>query len=479
MLRCPGNSASSPQPRPSVWRDTRQIDDGAQFAAELETALAASDLLVVVLSPNWLQRAWCRRELETFARNRLARDGEGLRNRIVCVVKSHVPPEARPELLQGQVGYQFFEIAKDNNEQAEFFRGRPLNDKCVQLADELTRQLYELAGTQAAPPAPLPPPVGPNGRTVFVAWPATDMEQAYETIVQELTGRGFAVVPKPVPLAERFVKLCNPSEAEVYLDEQLQQAELSIHLLGDLPGFAADKAPPLASLQLLRAARRVEATTDDSNPAATGFQRLIWAPKALGERADQLERDPIVVLKRMDEEALRWGDKVEGDVLPKFVHFVLDRLESRCRFKAVGGIADVYLQFQDGQEADLTLAINVAAELRRAGLKADLTPIDPDEGREALHRQRLRECDAILFCWMQASDTWIRNNTDDLKRWKDFGRDKPFKCGSVVMAPPPKLSKKAYKALRPDTVRLIEVPEPPLPQEAIAPLVRLLNGDGA
>ena len=101
-----------PQPRPSVWRDTRQIDDGAQFAAELETALAASDLLVVVLSPNWLQRAWCRRELETFARNRLARDGEGLRNRIVCVVKSHVPPEARPELLQGQVGYQFFEIAK-------------------------------------------------------------------------------------------------------------------------------------------------------------------------------------------------------------------------------------------------------------------------------------------------------------------------------------------------------------------------------
>lgn len=299
------------------------------------------------------------------------------------------------------------------------------------------------------------------------------MESAYATVVGELTGRGFGVVPEPAPLAERMARLPDLSSAEAYLDAALQQAEFSVHLLGGLKGFAPENTEPLTSLQLLRAGRRLADHTSDDDAPAT-FQRLIWAPKCLTERSDQAERDPLAVLKGMDPDALRPGDKVEGDVLPKFVQFVVERLEARSISEFRGEAADVYLRFQDGQFADLQLAINVAEELCRAGIKADLTPIDPDDGREAYHRQRLRECDAVLFCWMQASDTWIRNNTNDLLRWKEFGRDKPFACGSVVMAPPPKISKEAYKALRPDTVRLVEVPEPPLSAAAVAPLIRLL-----
>ena len=55
-----------PEPRTKVWRDTRQIDPGEQFTTELEDALAASGILVVVLSPIWLQREWCQRELATI-----------------------------------------------------------------------------------------------------------------------------------------------------------------------------------------------------------------------------------------------------------------------------------------------------------------------------------------------------------------------------------------------------------------------------
>ncbi len=465
-----------PEPRPKVWRDTRQIDAAEQFTKELEDALAASDILVVVLSPNWLQRPWCLRELEAFAASHRALGDDKLRERIVCVIKSHVPPSDRPSLLQGQEGYKFFDVAEDNNQETEYFRGRPLNDKCVQLADGLTRHVYELAGkAPPPPPPPVPSAMGSSKRSVFVAWPASDMENVYETVVQELTARGFAVVPPPLTLVERMARLPNAASAATYLDEALQHAECSIHLLGGVQGFAPENAQPLAALQLLSAARRLRAQAANGDGAPATFQRLIWAPKCLGERSDQADRDPLAVLKSMDPDSLRPGDKVEGDVLPKFVQFVLERLETRSVTNFAGGAADVYLRFQDGQFADLQLAINVAEELCRAGMKADLTPIDPDDGREAFHRQRLRECDAVLFCWMQASDTWIRNNTNDLLRWKEFGRDKPFACGSVIMAPPPKISKDAYKALRPGAVKLIEVSEPPLTAAVVAPLIRLLT----
>src|SRR5438445_11187569 len=44
------------QPRPKIWRDTRGINPGDQFEPLIDEAIAASSLLVVVLSRNWLTR---------------------------------------------------------------------------------------------------------------------------------------------------------------------------------------------------------------------------------------------------------------------------------------------------------------------------------------------------------------------------------------------------------------------------------------
>jgi hypothetical protein len=52
--------------RPKLWRDKRGIDPADQFDALIVKAIEDSQLLVVMLSRNWLARYWCRRELELF-----------------------------------------------------------------------------------------------------------------------------------------------------------------------------------------------------------------------------------------------------------------------------------------------------------------------------------------------------------------------------------------------------------------------------
>ena len=49
------------------WRDVNDIEPDGVFAREIEAALHDAKLMVAVLSPNYVNRPWCRRELECFA----------------------------------------------------------------------------------------------------------------------------------------------------------------------------------------------------------------------------------------------------------------------------------------------------------------------------------------------------------------------------------------------------------------------------
>jgi len=89
------------QPRPKIWRDTRGISPGDQFEPLLDEAIAASSLLLVVLSRNWLTRPYCLRELESFSRRWSKERDRAQRKLMAFVAKHHVDPQRRPSLLQG------------------------------------------------------------------------------------------------------------------------------------------------------------------------------------------------------------------------------------------------------------------------------------------------------------------------------------------------------------------------------------------
>lgn len=89
------------KPEPLFWRHTRMIEAGDQFDPMISEAIGNSSLLLVILSPNWLNRLSCHRELEAF-RDRWKSEGElAVRHKIVVVNKRFVDGDKRPSLLQG------------------------------------------------------------------------------------------------------------------------------------------------------------------------------------------------------------------------------------------------------------------------------------------------------------------------------------------------------------------------------------------
>ncbi|HEY3623975.1 MAG TPA: toll/interleukin-1 receptor domain-containing protein [Roseiarcus sp.] len=291
------------QPRPKLWRDTGEIERTDQFEPVIEQQIARSDFVIVVLSPNWLARLWCRRELESF-RSRWVHEGESkLRHRILVVNKTHLDPGARPALLQGQEGHNFYAL---NAEQHEGSRERPFfvlgkikDERFVQQILELASKLQRLAcEISPAPPGMVTPASAPtNGRTIFVAQPADDMRQPYERILNELKGRGFAIVPNAdVP---------NDHSAVAFIDGALTTAEISIHPLGEKRGYAPAEENPIVQLQLARAALRARGPDpgrdEDARPP---FRRIVWAPKIVEDPdaarpAAEGERDPLAVLANL------------------------------------------------------------------------------------------------------------------------------------------------------------------------------------
>jgi hypothetical protein len=430
--------------RPKIWRDTRRISEGDQFTSEIEEALRKASFLLVILSPNWMARPWCKRELDSFAE---FHGPDGIRERIVVVTKRHVDPDKRPALLQGQTGFPFYirnEDPEDISGDLEFFnRGEVLDarywEKVTALAARLLRR---------RPSEPAPPMYAATGRTIYVAKPASDMRAGYDRIVKELVGKGHSVVPTPaedIPL---------DSSAIAFIDAALKDAEISVHILGEKAGAAPEDQPPIVKLQLARAAAK------EAAGSGAKFHRLIWAPKLLdadpnqnaSASASENARHPLDVLAKFDSQLPT--DKVEGDSLSKLVDFLNQHLVAIAPPRApattlpgVGG--DVRLFLYHSQE-DSEYALNLAQALQQRQLEALLPVFEgPDAEIKNFNGKRLAECDAVVLCWASASEVWVRAQASGLRNWHDLGRTQQFFYRAVVAAPPPGTRKKACKLLFP------------------------------
>src|SRR5262249_24413394 len=189
---------------------------------------------------------------------------DGLHDRIVLVGKRHIEPNKRPSLLQGQVGFKFYERNSDPNDIAgdtDFFdRG--------EASKRYWEQVRALVGylVKRQPPPPPPPAYASTGRTISVANPASDIREGYDRIVSEPAGKGHTVVPDPL----EDVSLDTAADI---IDAALAKAEISVHLLGEKAGEAPEEQPPMVKLQLQRAAERASKDADGK------FHRLVWAPK--------------------------------------------------------------------------------------------------------------------------------------------------------------------------------------------------------
>jgi hypothetical protein len=430
--------------QPTIWRDTKRISDAAQFTPEIEEALKNTSFLLVILSPNWMARPWCKRELDTFAKYH---GPDGLRERIFVVSKRHVEHDKRPSLLQGQVGFEFY-VRNENSEEIvgdlEFFSRGQVQDnrywgKVAALAGSLLRRKPSLQ-------QPLYPA---TGRTIFVAKPASDMRAGYDRVVNELVGKGHTVVPAPAE------DISLDSSATDVIDAALKNAEISVHLLGEKAGAAPEDQLPIVKLQLARAAAKAAAD------GGAKFHRIIWAPSLWtvqpGANLPESEttRHPIDVLAKFDRQLPT--DKVEGDSLSKCVDFLNQHLITIFVSDPVFGkslppsdIAGDVRLYLDHSEQDSEYALSLAEALQQHKLETLLPAFEgPETETRIFNDKQLAECDAVVLCWASASEVWVRAQASGYRNWPALGRKQQFAYRAVVAAPPPGTRKKKGKVLFP------------------------------
>lgn len=470
---------------PTMWWDRRNVEPHDQFDPVIQEGIQSSDLLVVILSRNWLASDWCGRELELFHQHWGRESEQSVRQRIWVVSKQYIDPERRPPLLQGQSSYEFFWREKNTaeGEEQEYFRqGKPqsgYDEVMKSLAVHLwkraqttatikKKEQVEGAREQRSEPAAVAKPA--PRRTIYVAKPARDMRWAYLRVVDELEGRNYTVLPgrdENIPL----------EGAVEFVDSALGQAEASVHILGEELGGSPEGCPPIVTLQLARAAARVPSNGETEG---RGFRRIVWAPKVLVDEnggAKEAERDPIAVLAKCGQQLPT--DKVEGSELSAFIDFLTQHLERIWQppikqvDKQIAPGESVYVYFA---EKDFEYASACIDALQEKQVYTDIPAFDKSEPAltRAVNRKKLRDCDAVLLCWAQAPDNWVDSKEDELKDLAKLGRSKPFALRALVAGPPPGFPKKArVKRARSNSIDvaldLTEYTE--LPHEALDALI--------
>lgn len=440
-----------------LWRDKRDMDETTLFDDTIERALDSSDLLITVLSQNYLVSDYCRRELRRFGEPRLQR-GElrvGSHSRIVKVYRAVVdraalrdfaaPPELASE-VDGTEGFQIFCTEGDDYRDALL---HPAGMEMVwQKADDLSRAIKRIIDESAQAAAARPPALRP---VVYLAHTAGDMREVRAALRRELEDHGCTVLPSREP----------PEDFKDYLAavrQDLDGACLSVHLLGRRYGAIAEGADESAVEAQLKLALDVQ---------RPGFHTLVWSPLASGAAtaipgvapagADAAaaqaapepkmqalrERMAELSLPRTRMEYMRSGASPLGVA-------VRERLAGPVAVSAPPAPAAgtrrplIYLLCDKADRED-TRALKTSLE--QLGFDVTRPPLEgTTQERDEDHQRCLVGCDAVVVVWGKVREPWVRKKLSDVQQAVGWGRQAPVRACIVLMGPPTTQAKSGFEA---------------------------------
>jgi hypothetical protein len=436
-------------PRPSIWRAEREEEEATDLDSNTREAIDASSLMLILFSRNWVHRLRCRKELEYFI-NRWRGDGESLRQRIFVAHKNYVEKKEYPALFATEsiprdTGFDFFKFdgqLEPGNERLYFDPQRQSQtSEYAQIASELGRSLWLRARNclrtdrrrVVTSATPLVQQASPGGYTIYLAKPGPDMLKEYRRIARELCERGFSIIPR------EDQEIPTDQSAPTFIDEALKGANISVHLIGADYGYAPTNSDRIVGLQLARAAARM----GGQNKSFDKFHRIIWAPRFVADLEFHDRLDNLAPF-RLD------GDKViESDNLSDFDDFLRNHIRPAPRQDNLRAASVMSLpEEKPGEkkvyvyhcEEDSQLAADLAVALQE--LHLHIEPIlpalqGPPREIERFHRERLIECDAVVLCWANASEVWVRAHSNQLKDWRALGRAERFDFRGLIAWPPP------------------------------------------
>ncbi len=418
---------------------------------ELQRHMTNAKAMVSIVSPPFVKRDGCVQEVREFCDS--VQQSEGLwvedKPRLFKVLKTPVSPWEIPnglnDVFSKLFAFEFYEKDSQTGRVREYDEGlgetlrQRFHERLYDLAYEICQVLKILNKLKNKVQEPGMADTS-DRKVIFLANTTSDLQAEHDRIRRELLERGHVVVPEsPLPLASQ--------ELEREVQGCLEKCDMAIHLLGSHYGVTPeDSSESIPSIQVRLSAQYIR-----QRP----IKRFLWTPPVeimdvqqieflasvaqdhvFNEGAEMIERD-FALLKR---EVIRQLEppKPKSTLLP-------DARPVRGDSKMVYLICD---------PKDEEILEPLEDHLFEQGFEVALPAFDgAPEDAEALHKENLLACDAVIVFYGSAPRSWVDIKLRELLKVPGMGREHPIERQLVYVAPPFDRRKQRYKSLQADIIR--------------------------
>jgi hypothetical protein len=381
----------------SIFVDRDQVQGNRPITPTILDAVRGSALLMVVMSPGYLNSEWCRRERSAF----LSMVKGRVENGSVFVVRAREVDRGEvPTEFGDLLGFEFF--AKDRRGADSPLRlgEKRATGKIVDLSYSIKEQVQRMvsaAATNRAAPY------------VFVARSTEDLEEREEELRAYLSQHGIGVLPQKTwyPQTER---------------RAFEQA-----MLGDL-----NRCKVFA--QLLSTSRGRE----------LGFVDGLRAPRMQFDAASQAGltllqwRDRALDMATISDAAHRaLLDNAQACGIEEFKSAVVKAALEAPRAQQGRPSRDVSVFVRADESKDRSLAQQVGEALAKMGVACEWLPPGgaPEERRQWLE-ENLRECDGVLLVYGKTDAVWVYRQLKEARKILAQRDDAP-RAQAIFDGPPP------------------------------------------
>ena len=393
--------------------------------------------LVSVVSPPFTKSKACQEGVLEFC-EKTKQSGQFLvqdRPRLFKVVKAPVEDDELPRelssLFRELMAFEFFDRDKESGRFREFDEafGEDAQQRYYEKVYDLA---YEIAQVLKAQPADGGNNIrASDGLRIYLAETTSEIQSERDRLRRELIEQGHQVLP------ERALPLVG-SEIQRLVRECLEQADLSIHLLGERYGLVPeDSEDSLVVMQNAIAAGR---------SAQAGLSRLIWMPRGIVANDD---RQRTFLEQVRNDPQVHCGAEIIEDTLENLKEIIehkralMSKADDVAASMTSSKASRVYLICDQRDEANIEAMEDYFFE---QGVEVSIPDFDSAVGVVSeIHWQHLRDCDAAVIYYGAASKSWVDIKLRELLKAIGYRDGLPIQHQLVYVAPPFDRRKERFK----------------------------------
>ena len=443
--------------KPIIWRDPA-LTGNHIFDREIVEQFSKVAIMISILTPRYIKSDWCIKEVTEFHQVCEQNIGFVVKNkaRVFKVVKTPVNYDLHPDIIRNILGYEFYGTDPNTNRVKEFspifsHTEKGYWEKLDDLANDICVFLEELKATNS----PTQRAAAITGhaignkkvKNIFLSESSYDTRDLRDSLKRELQDHGYNILPYGQ------LSLVAP-ELKVNLNEFMQQAQLSIHLIGNSYGVV----PEGTEKSIVEIQNEIGAKNSMSN----NLPRLIWIPEN-NDPTDERQKRFIAELTNGNRDVIAGADVVKGAIedFKSVVHDKLRSMEleaepSKPRQEVAEEITSKMVYLICDME-DLEMTRPLEDFLFDNGVEVVLPIFEGDETQiREDHIENLKNCKGVIIFYGNGSDLWLRTKMRDFMKINGYGRTTPIAYKGVYVSAPSSPNKLRFRTLEAEVINGID-----------------------